>query len=87
MSFSMSYNPDIGNLGIGEILNALPNDITELGLVGCELDDDASPDIIMFIQRSTTLQLVCLENNKFSNDAKIFIRDSTKHLPECVTIL
>ena len=45
----MSYNPDIGNLGIGEILNALPNDITELGLVGCELDDDASPDIIMFI--------------------------------------
>jgi len=87
MSFSMSYNPDIGNLGIGEILNALPNDITELGLVGCELDDDASPDIVMFIQRSTTLKVVCLENNKFSNDAKIFIRDSTKHLPECVTIL
>ena len=87
MSFSMSYNPDIGDLGIGEVLNALPDDTTELGLVGCELDDSASTHIVEFIQRSKTLQMVCVEDNKFSTDAKIFIRGSTKHLPACVTIL
>jgi hypothetical protein len=87
MSFSMSYNPDIGDLGIGEVLNALPDDTTELGLVGCELDDSASTHIVEFIQRSKALRIVCVEDNKFSTDAKIFIRDSTKHLPACVTIL
>jgi len=87
MSFSMSYNPDIGGLGIADVLNALPEDTTELGLVGCELDDSASTHIVEFIQRSKTLRIVCVEDNKFSTDAKIFIRGSTKHLPACVTIL
>jgi len=87
MSFSMSYNPDIGDLGVGEVLNALPDNTTELGLVGCELDDNASTHIVEFVQRSKTLRMVCVEDNKFSTDAKIFIRGSTKHLPACVTIL
>ena len=83
----MSYNPDIGGLGIADVLNALPEDTTEIGLVGCELDDSASTHIVEFIQRSKALRIVCVEDNKFSTDAKIFIRDSTKHLPACVTIL
>jgi hypothetical protein len=87
MSFSMSYNPDIGDLGVGELLNALPDNTTELGLVGCELDDNASIHIVEFIQRSKTLRMVCVEDNKFSTDAKISIRSSTKHLLKCVTIL
>ena len=87
MSFSMSYNPGIGGLGVSEVLSALPDDTTELGLVGCELDDSASTNIVEFIQRSKTLRMVCAEDNKFSTDAKVFIRGSTKHLPECVTIL
>jgi hypothetical protein len=87
MSFSMSYNPDIGNLGVGKILNALPDNTTELGLVGCNLGDNASSHIVAFIQHSKTLRMVCAEDNHFSSSVKMLIRRSTKHLSGCVTIV
>jgi len=87
MSFSASYNPDIGSLGVGNLLNALPDNITELGLVGCNLGDNASTHIVAFIQRSKRLRMVCVEDNHFSNKVKMLIRGSTKHLFSCVTIV
>ena len=87
MSFSVSYNPDISGLGVGKLLNALPDDTTELGLVGCNLGDNASTHIVAFIQRSKRLRMVCVEDNHFSNSVKVLIRDSAKHLFGCVTIV
>ena len=85
MSFGVSYNPDIGGLGDGKLLTALPNDTMELGLVGCNLGDNASTHIVAFIQRSKRLRMVCVEDNHFSKRVKVLIRGSTKHLFDCVT--
>ena len=87
MSFGVSYNPDIGGLGDGKLLTALPNDTTELGFVGCNLGDNASTHIVAFIQRSKRLRMVCVEDSHFSNRAKVLTRGLTKHLFGCVTIV
>ena len=42
MSFSVSYDPDIGGLGVGKLQNALSDDTTELGLLHCDLGGNAS---------------------------------------------
>ena len=87
VSFSVSYNPNISGLGVGKLLNALPDDTTELGLVGCNLGDSALTHIVVFIQRSKRLRMVCVEDNHFSNRIKVLIRGSTKHLFGCITIV
>jgi hypothetical protein len=52
LSFSFSYNPDIKQSGLSILLDALPDHITELGLVGCNLDDLCDNSIISFLSRS-----------------------------------
>ena len=73
MSFSVSYTPDISGLGVGKLLNALPDDTTELGLVGCNLGDNASTHIVAFIQLSKRLRMVCVD--KRFNKASFWLRN------------
>jgi hypothetical protein len=87
MSLNVSYNSDISGLGVGELLNALPNDTPELGLIGCNLGDNASTHIVGFIQRSKRLWMVCVKDTHFSNRVKVLIRGPTKRLFGRVTIV
>ncbi len=85
-SFSVSYNPEMYYTGIKALLDALPNHITELGLVGCNLDDQCANSITAFLERSHSLTMVCVEENDFSPSVKSAIRNATQHLSGCVTI-
>ena len=64
-SFSLSYNPEITDQGVGLLVKAFPPQITELGLVGCDLGDEAGEGIYQYLENSA-LELVCIEGNNFS---------------------
>ena len=65
-SFSLSYNPEITDQGVGLLVKAFPPQITELGLVGCDLGDEAGEGIYQYLENSE-LGLVCIEGNNFSS--------------------
>ena len=64
-SFSLSYNPEITDQGVVLLVKAFPPQITELGLVGCDLGDEAGEGIYQYLENSA-LELVCIEGNNFS---------------------
>ena len=86
-SFSVSYNPRIQMDGATELLEVLPSHLTELGMVGCSLNDELEWAITSFLSRSTHLRLICVEENDFSLRVKGAIRDATRHLSRCVVIV
>jgi len=65
-SFSLSYNTEITDQGVGLLVKAFPPQITELGLVGCDLGDEAGEMIYQYLENSA-LELVCIEDNNFSS--------------------
>jgi hypothetical protein len=86
-SLSLSYNPTIPADGFISMLNALPTDIDELGLVGCNLNDNVGRRLAKFLLRTTQLQMVCVEDNLFSALLKQKIVHSTRHLLNCTVIV
>lgn len=86
-SFSVSYNPRIRIGGAIALLESLPSHLTELGMVGCSLNDELEPAITLFLSRSENLRLICVEENDFSLRVKGAIRDATKHLSRCLIIV
>ena len=86
-SFSVSYNPRIQMGGAIVLLEGLPSHLTELGMVGCSLNDKLEPAITLFLSRSEHLRLICVEENDFSLRVKGAIRDATRHLSRCVVIV
>ena len=69
------------------LFNALPDHLTGLGMVGCNLNDQSEKVITSSLSRSNRLRLTCVEENDFSAKAKGAIRDATKHLSGCATIV
>ena len=47
------------------LVKAFPPHITERGLVGCDLGDEAGEGIYQYLENSA-LELVCIEVNNFS---------------------
>ena len=86
-ALSVSYNPRIQMDGATELLEVLPSHLTELGMVGCSLNDELEWAITSFLSRSTHLRLICVEENDFSLRVKGAIRDATKHLSRCLLIV
>ena len=65
-SFSLSYNA-IGDEGASAIANALPNSLTELGLVGCSIGDQGGEAILDWAKRANGLRIICIEDNIMSD--------------------
>ena len=86
-ALSVSYNPRIQVGGATALLEGLPSHLTELGMVGCSLNDQLEPAITLFLSRSEHLRLICVEENEFSLRVKRAIRDATRHLSRCLVIV
>ena len=69
-SFSLSYNPGISDKGVRMLVKTFPPQLTELGLVECNLGDQAGKAIYHLVQNSNNLQLICIEGNLFSSGLK-----------------
>jgi hypothetical protein len=86
-SFSASYNPDIQSEGAIAILESLPDDLTELGLVGCDLGEEVGRHVASFVDRSSSLKMLCVEDNRFSSAVKASIRSAARAHADCVVIV
>ena len=86
-SFSVSYNPGIETGGAQALLSSLPDDVNEIGMVGCQLRDDVGELLIRFMARSSNLKMICVEDNLFSASMRIQIASAGQKLDGCVTIV
>lgn len=69
-SFSLSYNPGMGDEGASAIASALPTSLPELGMVGCGLGDRAGEALLRWARRAPELHTMCIEQNRFSGHLK-----------------
>ena len=64
-SFSLSYN-EIGGDGAIAFANALPQSLSELGLVGCSIADPGGEVVIQWAANAQGLGMICIESNSMS---------------------
>ncbi|MFT4838396.1 MAG: hypothetical protein ACI9V9_000302 [Oleispira sp.] len=86
-SFSLSYNNQMGDKGIIAIMNHLPMSVKEIGLVGCDINNPAGKAILEWMQTATSLHMICMEQNKFSNSLKKEFHNFKKENPSILVIL
>ncbi|MFQ3214005.1 MAG: Leucine-rich repeat (LRR) protein [Marivirga sp.] len=86
-SISFSYNPLLGDIGAITIANNLPELISEIGLVGCEIGDAGARVLINKIEDLPNLRMLCIEQNKLSESVKDqFKRFSDNNSPVIVVV-
>ena len=86
-SFSVSYNPGIGTDGAQALLSRLPDDVHEIGMVGCQVGDEVGELLIRFMAPSSNLKMICVEGNLFSASMRNQIALAGKKLAGCMTIV
>lgn len=69
-SFSLSYNPNLRDDGVLNLVKNLPSTLTEIGLVGCNIGDGGADALLLFAQTTPKLYWLCVENNAFSSETK-----------------
>lgn len=74
-SFSVSYNPLLGDDGTIALANALPQTVTEIGMVGCNMGDVGCAALLKWAKQAPHLKMLCIEDNKLSAEAKQGFRD------------
>jgi hypothetical protein len=85
--FSASYNSEMGAAGAAAILASMPSDLTEFGMVGCALNDEAGDAILQFMSRATSLKVICIEGNAFSNSMVMRITNAGRSLKGCLIVV
>lgn len=69
-SFSMSYNPHLGDEGVLLLAKTLPPTVTEIGLVQCGIGDKGGDALILWATKALKLRWLCVEQNSFSDEMK-----------------
>ena len=55
-SFSMSYNPNLGDEGVLILVKTLPSTVTEIGLVQCGIGDKGGDALMTWASKAPKLQ-------------------------------
>jgi hypothetical protein len=82
-SFSLSYNGEIGDIGISAIVRELPPSLSELGLDECGIGDVAGEHLLAWAGKSSKSLLLCIEGNRFSQNLRkrfITLSDRSKNI-------
>ena len=69
-SFSVSYNPHLGDEGVLILVKTLPPTVTEIGLVQCGIGDKGGGALITWAAKAPKLKWLCVEQNSFSDEIK-----------------
>lgn len=85
-SISFSYNKLIGDEGATLLAEKLPKSIYELGLVDCGIGDKGGIAILHWMRKSETLQMVCIEQNNFSDKLKSAFNQFKKNNPKVMFV-
>jgi hypothetical protein len=74
-SFSVSYNPMLGDKGTIVLAQSLPQTVSEIGFVGCEIGDVGGKALVKWARQASRLGMICVENNTFSEETKALFRE------------
>lgn len=74
-SFSVSYNPLLGDKGATALARSLPQTVSELGFVGCQLGDAGGEALLKWATQASRLNMICVEENAFSQSTKMRFRE------------
>lgn len=85
-SISFSYNQLIGDAGATLIANKLPYSIYEIGLVDCGIGDKGGDEILNWMRKSHSLQMICIEQNNFSDKLKMEFNIYKKENPKVMVV-
>ena len=85
-SISFSYNQLIGDVGATLIAKKLPHSIDEIGLVDCGIGDKGGAEILNWMRKSQNLQMICIEQNNFSEKLKMEFSIFKKENPKVMVI-
>lgn len=69
-SFSVSYSLELQQEGIATLVNALPDTLQELGMVGCDMTDKSAGVLLKWASRAGSLGVICVEDNRLTDQAK-----------------
>jgi hypothetical protein len=86
-SVSFSYNHLMGNLGSIALARVLPSSIREIGFVDCGIGDDGAYEILNWMNTSEHLQMICLEQNNFSEQLKMDFKAFKKSKPQVMVVV
>lgn len=86
-SFSLSYNPDIGDTGASLIANSLPISLPELGMVGCNIGDTGGETLLRWAHQASSLHTMCIERNRFSDGLKARFDDFARQKPNLLLMV
>jgi hypothetical protein len=74
-------------VGLVTLLESLPDNVTEFGVVACDLADAAGEHLGSFISRSNKLKVICVEDNFFLSSMASKIFGAVRHLPGCLLVV
>lgn len=74
-SFSVSYNPDLGDIGATALAEVFPETMTELGLVGCSIGDAGGRSVLQWAETARDIRMICIEGNNLSVSMKSQFKD------------
>ena len=86
-SISFSNNPKIGDIGAKEIAKHLPKSIRDIGLVNCGITDVGGKEILNAIKGLTRLQILCIEQNYFSDELKTRFQKLKNNFPSTIIVI
>jgi hypothetical protein len=85
-SISFSYNQLIGDLGVIAIVRSLPYSIREVGFVNCGIGDKGGVEVLKWMKKATSLDMICMEENNFSEALKLELRDFINKNPNVMVV-
>ena len=85
-SISFSYNQLIGDVGATLIAKKMPHSIFEIGLVDCGIGDKGGYELLNWIRKSNSLQMICIEQNNFSDKLKMEFNSFKRENPKVMVV-
>jgi hypothetical protein len=86
-SISFSYNRLLGDMGATVIAKSLPASINEIGCVDCGIGDTGGMEILRWMKTSTHLQMICMEQNNFSETLKTKFKVFKINNPRIIVVI
>lgn len=74
-SFSVSYNPLLGDNGTAVLAKSLPQTVSEIGFVGCGMGDVGGQAVLEWAGQAPSLSMICVEENELSDSSKKRFRE------------
>lgn len=86
-SISFSYNSLLGDSGVIALAKNLSKNIREVGLVNCGISDIGGSEILNWMKNAPQLQMICMEQNNFSETLKSAFREFSRENPQILVVI